>query len=129
MNLFNKDQKPRDETGKEVATVSGVLAKAIDEYIKPSEEITALMVACPKCGGIHFRHCAYIETVTPFIDGNNGQAEAMSSSHPVKVCVKCKTALVSIGKNMYDITDKIDMNAWTKTEVEAHKTTGPGGMC
>lgn len=29
----------------------------------------------------------------------------------------------------YDVTDKIDMDAWDKAERELHRATGPGGQC
>ena len=130
MNLFNKKQKPRDEDGKEVATVSNVLAKAVDDYIIPMEQMpeSILMITCPKCGGIHFRHAGYVETVLPYIE-QGGEPRVVNESHPVKICVKCKTSVVAIGKNMYDITEKIDLEAWQKTEIEAHKATGHGGQC
>lgn len=130
MNLFNKNQKPKDENGNTVPTVSNVLAKAVDDYVRPSSEIpdTVLMVKCPKCGGMHFRHAGYVETVCPFIE-QGGESRVINDSHAVKVCVKCKTTLVAIGKHMYDISDKIDLEAWNKAEKELHAATGPGGQC
>ena len=130
MNLFSPKQKPRDEDGKEVATVSGVLAKAVDDYVISIEQMpdTVLMIKCPKCGGIQFRHCGYVETACPFVE-SGGEARVVSESHPIKTCVSCKTSLVAIGKNMYNVTSKIDLESWEKFEKTAYKNTGPGGMC
>ena len=129
MNLFNKNQKPRDDEGKDVATVSGVLAKATNDYIQPVSECKSLIIKCPECNGIHFRHAGYIETATPFIEAG-GQSRIINESHQVKVCVKCRHAYAAIGsEHMYDVTDSIDVEAWEKAEKELQKATGPGGEC
>jgi len=129
MNLFNKNQKSKDKDGNEIATVSSVLKKATDDYIVPVDECKSLILKCPECDGIHFRHAGYIETVLPHVEAGGG-ARIINQSHQVKVCVKCKHSYVAIGEeHMYDITNEIDLEAWEKTEKELQKATGPGGEC
>lgn len=85
---------------------------------------------CPKCNGAHFRHAGYIEIPTPFIEADKGsEVKAVLDSKPVKLCVSCKTALISYNSKVYDVTHLIDLDAWEKTEKEAQKATGPGGQC
>jgi len=51
------------------------------------------------------------------------------SPQQVMVCVKCKHSYIWVSEQMYDVTEHVDLNAWEKTEKEAHKATGPGGQC
>ena len=126
MNLFNSKQVKRDES---IPTVSTVLEKATDNYIVPVDECNSLILKCPECKGIHFRHAGYIETVLPHIEAG-GAVRIINQSHQVKVCVKCRHSYVSIGEeHMYDITNDIDLKAWEKAEKELNNSTGPGGEC
>jgi len=92
----------------------------------PNDDI--FFFKCKKCGGSHFRHAGYMESMAPFIRPGNEKRVSVVSE-PVKICVKCKSAFVWINEQMYDVTDQIDLEAWEKTEQEAHKATGPGGQC
>lgn len=80
------------------------------------------------CKGIHFRHAGYVELMLPFIKPG-GTKEMALDSRQVMLCVKCKNAYVWVGEQMYDVTDRIDLKAWEKTEKEAFQATGPGGQC
>lgn len=80
------------------------------------------------CGHGHFRHAGYLESLVPFMR-SGGEKRVILDSNAVKICVKCKKAYVWINEQMYDVSDRIDVEAWEKTEKEAHKTTGPGGQC
>ena len=129
MNLFNRNQPKKDEEGNDIPTVTNVLAKTVKDYVAPIEECQALILKCPKCDNIHFRHAGYVETVLPYVEAG-GQSRVVNESHAVKVCTKCKHSYVSIGQeHMYDITSKIDLEAWEKAEKELHKATGHGGQC
>lgn len=92
----------------------------------PGEDV--FFFQCPNCRGHHFRHAGYIETMLPFMR-SGGEKRVSVDSHAVKLCVKCKHAYIWLNEQMYDVTDKIDLDAWMQTEVEAHRATGPGGQC
>lgn len=83
---------------------------------------------CTECGGVHFRHAGYIETLLPYVRADK-QAKVDSGSYQVKVCVKCRRCFVWYNEQMYDVTDLIDLDAWEKAEKDLHKATGPGGEC
>jgi len=84
---------------------------------------------CPQCGHVHFRHAGYIEVPTPFVEPDKKEIKAVLSSQPVKLCINCKASYITYNSKVYDVTKLIDLNAWEKTEKEAHKATGPGGQC
>lgn len=92
---------------------------------KPNEDV--FFFKC-KCGGIHLRHAGYAKVMVPFIKAG-GKKEVAMQEERVMVCVACKKCYIWNGEQMYDVTDKIDLKAWEKTEREAHKATGPGGDC
>ena len=96
--------------------------------VKPKEEEGVFLFKCPNCAGIHFRHAGYVRSLVPFIRAGD-ERRINADSVAVHICVKCKTAVVWINEQMYDITDQIDLKAWEATEKEAHKATGPGGEC
>ena len=79
------------------------------------------------CGNVHFRHAGYVELMLPFIEP--GKKEVCLDAKSVMVCTKCKKPFAWISGQAYDLSDRIDMKAWEKTEKVAHKTTGPGGQC
>jgi len=93
---------------------------------KPGEDV--FFFKCAKCGGSHFRHAGYVETMVPFIRSGNDKRVSVES-HAVKLCVKCKSAFIWLNEQMFDVTEQVDLEAWEKTEKEAHKATGPGGQC
>lgn len=99
-----------------------------EKYTKKLEDADIFVIKCPGCGGIHFRHAGYIEAVIPFVSPKQGDSLA-TDSLPVKICVKCKHAHVIHSNKIVDVTANIDLKAWSKTEVEAHEATGPGGQC
>lgn len=85
------------------------------------------LFTCPNCGGVHFRHAGYLEVQMPLLEPSG--PKVLMDSKPVKLCVKCKHAYISHEFKTWDVTKHIDLEAWEKTEVEAHKATGPGGQC
>jgi len=102
--------------------------KLQETIIRPKEEMKSLLIRCKGCGGIHFRHAGYIESLIPYAD-DDGRTRKDVRSTQVKVCVKCKRCYVYLGDDIYDITDDIDIKAWESTEKELQKATGPGGNC
>lgn len=92
----------------------------------PTDEM--FFFKCPECGNLHFRHAGYMETLMPFIRAS-GEKKVCAESYQVKVCTKCKKCFIWYCEQMYDVTDKIDLKAWTKTEKEMQEATGPGGNC
>lgn len=99
------------------------------EFIKPLENTDSMfLLKCPKCGGVHFRHAGYVHTMIPYVDPKQGPLVA-AEPKPVQVCVNCKTSVFYAENRFHDISSHIDLQAWDKTEKEAHKATGPGGQC
>ena len=94
----------------------------------PEESSGVFFFKCPSCGGTHFRHAGYMESMVPFMRAGLKKRIGVDSLH-VKVCVKCRKAFVWLNEQMYDVTDQIDLEAWEKAERELHKATGPGGDC
>ena len=94
---------------------------------KPFDPEKQFALACT-CGNTHFRHAGYIEIAIPFVEAG-GERKVTVSSQDVKVCTKCKKCYIWMDRQLYDVTDQIDLEAWEKTEVELHKATGPGGQC
>lgn len=124
INLRNPDQKPAELENDPIG--AAMVSIAVDSMNQPIEECPAIFLVCD-CGKTHFRHTGYIETITPYVAQDGGKT--INESHPVKTCVSCRKSYVNIGPKTYDVTDKIDLNAWEKFEKEAHKSTGPGGQC
>ena len=93
---------------------------------KPDEGL--FFFKCAGCGGIHYRHAGYVEVFIPFLKAG-GAKEMVKDQRHVMVCVGCRRSYVWAGEQMYEVTDRIDLNAWEKSEVELHKATGPGGDC
>lgn len=91
---------------------------------------TFFMLECPGCKGVHFRHAGYVSQLVPIIEAGRGPM-LPDQQHAVNVCVACKRCFVRdrVAAKTYDITDRIDLQAWDKTEREMHKATGPGGQC
>jgi len=83
---------------------------------------------CKACKSIHYRHAGYVKTMAPFMR-SGGEKKVSVNDYQVMVCVKCKKCYAWINEQMYDITDKIDIKAWEKTEQEMQAMTGPGGDC
>lgn len=99
-----------------------------EKFTRQLEDADIFVIKCPKCSGVHFRHAGYIEASIPFVSPKSGESLAVDSL-PVKICVSCKSAHVIHQDKIIDVTKHIDLNAWEKTEKEAHKATGPGGQC
>jgi hypothetical protein len=125
-----------DRTGKVVNENEGGVSTALvhpaaDGFIekvtpKQVDENTVFLYTC-SCGNSHFRHAGYVELMLPFLEP--GKKEVCMQSHQVKVCTKCKKSFAWISGQAYDLTGKIDLEAWERTEKELHKATGPGGEC
>jgi hypothetical protein len=77
---------------------------------------------------IHFRHAGYVKNMLPYLKPG-GEKRVGLDNLSVMVCVKCRRSYVWIFDQMYDVTDRVDLEAWEKFEVEAHRATGPGGDC
>ncbi len=92
----------------------------------PGDDI--FFFTCKGCGGSHFRHAGYVEIMLPFMRPG-GERRVGVESLPVKVCVSCKNCYVWINEQMYDVTKRIDLQAWEKAERELQTATGPGGQC
>lgn len=91
---------------------------------------TAQRPAPPKniCGGVHFRHAGYVHNMLPFMRSNQ-EKKVELVNYQVMVCVKCRSSYIWAYDQLYDISEKIDLEAWEKVEKELHKATGPGGQC
>lgn len=87
------------------------------------------LFACPNCGKVHFRHAGYLETALPYQDNTSANPKVATDERHVKICVSCKHAYITYDAKIWDVTKFIDLEAWEKTEKEAHKATGPGGQC
>jgi hypothetical protein len=94
----------------------------------PSEEAGVFFNKCEGCGGIHFRHAGYIQSLVPFMRAG-GEKKLSLENLNVMVCVGCRHCYVWLNEQMYDVTDRIDLDAWQKLEKDAHRATGPGGQC
>lgn len=81
-----------------------------------------------KCGGQHFRHAGYVKVMQPYIEAG-GEKRMICDNVQVMVCVACRTSLVWVNSQMYDVSDRVDLEAWEKAEKELQKATGPGGEC
>jgi hypothetical protein len=80
------------------------------------------------CGRKHFRHAGYMQFLMPYLKPG-GEKRVSCEEYRVMVCVACKRSFVWANEQMHDVTDQIDLEAWERTEREAHKATGPGGQC
>jgi hypothetical protein len=99
------------------------------EKITPKEidDKKVFLYRC-KCGGQHFRHAGYVKVMMPFIE--TGGEKRMTNEHvQVMVCVACRSSCIWVNGQMYDVSDRVDLEAWEKAEKELHKATGPGGEC
>ncbi len=132
MSTPKKASVPKKSSSKKVAVTksSSALSSIFDStsFTKKLEDEDLFVFNCTNCGGIHFRHAGYIESMLPYVNPNEG-AKVASESHPVKVCVSCKSSFIQTNGKFIDVTDKIDLEAWKKTEIEAADATGPGGEC
>lgn len=125
-----KDKKSKDTATELPSALGAFKQEAFVETLKDTSDL--MLFKCTSCGGVHFRHAGYVESMTPYISlMPKGAREVKSStvSLPVKVCVACKHSFVDVQGKMQDVTEFIDLNAWERTEKEAQKATGPGGQC
>jgi len=93
--------------------------------IRPPDDVHFFKCTCES---IHFRHAGYTKIMVPFMRAG-GEKRVNVSNEQVMICVKCKRSFIWVNEQMYDITDRIDLKAWEKTEKEAQAATGPGGQC
>jgi len=103
-------------------------AEGYVERITPKNSPETLFFFTCKCGGIHHRHAGYVSVLLPFFRPPD-EKRVNKDDRQVMVCVKCKKSYIWNNEQMYDVTDRIDLQAWEKTEKEAYKATGPGGQC
>ena len=112
-------------------------AEGFKEKVTPKEPGDNLfMFSCPtketedgpECGGIHYRHAGYVQVLLPYIEPPK-EKKMIRENHNVMVCVKCKHSYIWVSSQMYDVTNRIDLNAWEKLESQMYKATGPGGDC
>lgn len=106
-----------------------------DSLVQKLENFDDMIVfKCPgtyrrkPCGHTHFRHAGYMQFLIPWMKSDKKRKISKESTQ-VMVCVKCRSAYVYLNDTFYDVTDKIDLQAWEKTEKEMQKATGPGGEC
>ena len=98
------------------------------ERVSPKKTDDTIFFFKCKCGGHHFRHAGYMEVMLPFMRAGGEKRVGMDQT-AVKVCVACRKCYIWLNEQMYEVTDKIDLNAWERAERELHKATGPGGQC
>lgn len=98
------------------------------EKVTPISPEEKLFIYKCECGHGHFRHAGYMRIMMPYL--KTGAEKSMTCEpYQVMICVKCKKATIWVDSQMYDVTDRVDLKAWEKTEREAQAATGPGGQC
>jgi len=129
--MSDKDQPNKDAIEVSNKPKQDLVHPGADGYvervtpIKPPDTVS--FFKC-ECNSVHYRHAGYMKTMVPFLR-SGGDKRVDVHDYQVMVCVACKNSYVWINEQMYDVTDKIDLSAWEKTEKEAHRATGPGGQC
>lgn len=123
-----KDKKKNKEVIHVAAEAAISKLPSIPMSILEDPDELRLMI-CPNCGGVHFRHAGYLEPQTIYANPDKNELKVIPDSAPVKLCVKCKHAYINVQSKVWDVTKFIDLEAWIRTEKEAHETTGPGGNC
>lgn len=98
------------------------------ERITPIPLESGVFVWRCACGNLHLRHAGYLRLMLPFLE-SGGEKRMVVENAQVMVCVACRQCTAWNGKQLYDVTDQVDLKAWEKAEVELHKATGPGGQC
>jgi hypothetical protein len=121
-------KKHKGETMSESQTLVHPDAEGFVEKVTPKLPEDLFLWKCPKDGHQHFRHAGYMKIMVPWMKPNSDKRMGVEDV-AVAICVKCKSSFVWVDGQMYDVTDKVDLNAWEQTEKEAHKATGPGGQC
>jgi len=134
----NKDNiENAPAVSKEVANalrLAPELSKGNQEGIVTELESTdeLLLLKCPKCQAVHFRHAGYMHPLAKmdFVSASQTvETDITTTAVQVMICVNCKTSIINHAGKIKDVTKHVDLNAWEKTEKEAHKATGPGGEC
>lgn len=134
MNDKHKDVKRMIDLAPDPVSPAGAGFKERVTPIEPKEEDGVFFFKCTSeklskiCGGVHYRHAGYIQTMIPFMR-SGGERRIGIEDKRLWVCVKCRACYVWINEQMYDVTDKVDLEAWEKMEKKLHKATGPGGQC
>jgi predicted RNA-binding Zn-ribbon protein involved in translation (DUF1610 family) len=116
-----------EETESKIAALQAARDRLVENIeVKSSEHLMAFK--CPECGSYHFRHAGYMKAVIPFIKPE-GSPTAILETHQVMVCISCKKSYLFMSDKAVDVSDKIDLDAWKRSEEELHAATGPGGEC
>lgn len=124
-----RHERINEETGAGVATdLVHPQNEGFREKITPKSIDGNLFVYSCACTGSHFRHAGYMKILLPFMKPGMQKSMAVETRQ-VMVCVKCRKCYIWDGEQMYDVTEKVDLEAWEKAEKELHKATGPGGEC
>lgn len=130
--MSDETNKPEDKsTPLDEATLLAIMqptSAGFKDRITPKSTDKLLLFQCPSCKGVHFRHAGYVKVLLPFM-GSGLEKKMALDNHQVMVCVGCKASYAWVGEQMYDLTDRIDLKAWEKVEVELNQATGPGGNC
>ena len=121
------------EDSKEIVKGEPSLTGSQEGIVTPLEDTDAiLLLKCPKCQKVHFRHAGYMHPLSnlSYKNADRTQSSQLNTDQtPVQICVSCKTAIIVFNGKIHDVTEHVDLKAWERTEVEAHKATGPGGQC
>jgi hypothetical protein len=118
----------KNENNDELALQIHPEADGFAECVTPKETPESVFFFKCICGAIHYRHAGYVKTMSPFMR-SGGEKKISINDQQVMVCVKCRKSYAWINEQMYDISDKIDVQAWEKAEREMQAATGPGGEC
>lgn len=111
-----------------IKSLSNLLRDEFNDKATPKSLPETMFLFKCTCGNVHFRHAGYIEAIMPYIQADQ-EKKVQSDSLSVKVCTSCRKCYVWHHPQWYDVTDKIDIAAWEKTEREMQKCTGPRGNC
>jgi hypothetical protein len=95
------------------------------DFVEQADTAKLQLLKCPNDGHMHFRHAGYVMPMMPYIDKQEGKVSI--DAVQVMVCTKCRYSYIARDGKLHDVTSIIDLEAWEKLEVSAHKATGPGG--
>ena len=122
------DESSEQEREKDIVSIKEKDFKDMVTPIKLENSQDLFLFKCSECGGTHFRHTGYMNTMLPFVTAD-GQKNVTRDAEAVHTCVKCRKSYIFYHKQMYDVSGLIDLKAWEKCEKEMSKATGPGGEC
>lgn len=130
MGKDKKEKKKKQAPGAEALglTITQDLGQhSQSDFVKEAEPDMLQLFKCPNDGHMHFRHAGYVMPMMPFTAKQENKVDVQALQ--VMVCVKCKHSYIAYDGKLHEVTALIDLNAWEKLEIEAHKATGPGGNC